>query len=251
VRAEGDAAEVDRSEADMKCPHCGTTVHPDWIQDYLRGAATGRQTLDVREDADGRWFVKSMTCPACKRSTILLRREWRTASRGGEPDTHEEFIMAWPRGIARPLPPEVPPDYAADLQEAGRVLDAGSPKASAALSRRCLQRLLREKAATKSRDLADQIDEVIPTLPSHYADTLHSVRQIGNFGAHPIKSTITGAIIEVEPGEADWLLEALEGLFDHYFVSPARSAARTTALEAKLRSAGKSPVKRRQPPPGS
>jgi hypothetical protein len=31
----------------------------------------------------------------------------------------------------------------------------------------------------------------------------HTVRTIGNFAAHPIKSTSTGTIVDVEPGEAE------------------------------------------------
>ena len=31
-----------------------------------------------------------------------------------------------------------------------------------------------------------------------------------NFAAHPIKSMHTGEVIEVEPGEAEWLLDTLE-----------------------------------------
>ena len=50
-----------------------------------------------------------------------------------------------PKGISRaPLPPEVPSEFTKDYQEACLVL-TDSPKASAALSRRCLQNLLREE----------------------------------------------------------------------------------------------------------
>lgn len=98
-----------------------------------------------------------------------------------------------------------------------------SAKASAALSRRILQSVLREKANTKKKDLADQIDEVITLghLPTHILEGLDAVRNIGNFAAHAIKSTSTGEIVEVEPGEAEWNLDVLESLFDQYFVQPA------------------------------
>ena len=227
----------------MKCPHCATSVHPGWIEDHVKGVSAEYGAPPILKDRDGSWSVKSMKCPACDRSTIILRRQWRTASPGGDPENHDVAIMAWPRGVARPLPPEVSKDFVADYQEAGLVLDAGSPKASAALSRRCLQRLLREKAGTKSKDLADQIDEVLPTVPSHHAEAIDAVRTIGNFAAHPIKSTNTGEIIDVEPGEAEWLLETLEGLLDHYFVQPAKLAAKKAALNSKLTSAGKPPLK--------
>jgi hypothetical protein len=33
---------------------------------------------------------------------------------------------------------------------------------------------------------------------------LDAIRTIGNFAAHPIKSTSSGEIVDVEPGEAEW-----------------------------------------------
>jgi len=85
----------------------------------------------------------------------------------------------------------------------------------AALSRRCLQNLLREKAKTTKRDLSYQIQEILDSkkLPSYLSEDLGAVRNIGNFSAHPIKSKKTGEIIEVEPGEADLNLNILEQLF--------------------------------------
>ena len=116
-----------------------------------------------------------------------------------------------------------------------------SPKASAALSRRLLQAILRDKANTNAKDLYDQIEEVIASgkLPTHISDGLHAVRQIGNFAAHTTKSTATGVILDVEPGEAEWNLDVLESLFDHFFVAPVADAKRKSALNAKLTAAGK------------
>src|SRR4030088_3523806 len=102
---------------------------------------------------------------------------------------------------------------------------ADSPKASAALSRRCLQTILREHARVKPQDLSKEIDEVLASkqLPTHLANDIDAVRHYGNFAAHPIKSTSSGEIFSVEPGEAEWQLDLLEGLFDFYFVGPAES----------------------------
>jgi len=74
-----------------------------------------------------------------------------------------------------PIPPEVPSHIAQDYAEAALVL-AISPKASAALSRRCLQIVLREAGQTKAKDLADQIEEVLPHLPSRIAENLDAIR---------------------------------------------------------------------------
>jgi len=145
-----------------------------------------------------------------------------------------------PTDSLRPIPAEVPDPYKQDFIEACAVLSL-SPKASAALSRRDLQAILRDKAGVKQKDLFDQIEEVIASgkLPSHIADGLHAVRNIGNFAAHEIKSKITGAIVEVEPGEAEWNLDVLESLFDFYFVEPTKAAKRKAELNKKLKEAGK------------
>ena len=75
------------------------------------------------------------------------------------------------------------------------------------------------------------------------AKSVEAIRVIGNFAAHPVKSTNSGTVVDVEPGEAEWLLEVLEGLFDFYFVQPAVLKKKREALEAKLKEAGKPPRK--------
>jgi len=112
------------------------------------------------------------------------------------------------------------------------------------LSRRCLQHLLREKAGVKHSELAKEIDQVLSSsgLPSHLAEAIDAIRNIGNFAAHPIKSTASGEVTEVEPGEAEWNLDVLDGLFDFYFVQPAILKKRRDNLNSKLAAAGKPPV---------
>ena len=134
--------------------------------------------------------------------------------------------------------PEVPEEYAEGYREAYLVI-ADSPKASAALSRRCLQNILREKAQVKHPDnLADARKEVVedPATPKGIADSLDAVRNIGNFAAHPNKSQLTGEIVEVEPLEAEWCLEIL---FAYYFVRPTDIQRRQDAINSKLVDIGK------------
>lgn len=142
------------------------------------------------------------------------------------------------------MPKEVPPSILQDYTEACLVL-ADSPKASAALSRRCLQNLLRQSAAVKQGDLFNEIQQVLDSkqLPSTIADNVDAVRSIGNFATHPIKSHSTGEIVEVEPHEAEWNLDVLESLFDFYYVLPAKAQAKREALNKKLADTGKSGVR--------
>jgi hypothetical protein len=144
-------------------------------------------------------------------------------------------------GTRPPVPPEVPADIAADYTEAALVLSL-SPKASAALSRRCLQAVLRAAGYTQ-KDLAPQIAAALPNLPTYLAENVDAIRATGNFGAHPVKSTASGEIVDVEPSEAEWNLDVLDELFDFYYVQPAVAKKKREALNAKLAAAGKPPMK--------
>ncbi|PIT98445.1 MAG: hypothetical protein COT71_00530 [Candidatus Andersenbacteria bacterium CG10_big_fil_rev_8_21_14_0_10_54_11] len=158
---------------------------------------------------------------------------------------YEQVVRAYPKGASRPpISTKVPEKYAGDYKEACLVL-IDSPKASAALSRRCLQHLLQDEAGATKKNLFDQIQEVIDSgqLPPYLTSALDVVRNIGNFAAHPIKSKSTGEIVEVEEGEAEWNLDVLEQLFEFYFVQPSIIQQKKDALNKKLQDAGKQPVK--------
>lgn len=220
----------------MKCPHCTDSIHIRW------------EETDFGADNEHGYWIKSAVCPSCKRVILMLKYNSRGEVLGGGgrtmglPDTMREVFLH-PRGASRaPIHKSVPDDLARDYQEACVVL-ADSPKASAALSRRCLQHLLREAAGVKDSNLSKEIDKAMEGLPSHLAGAIDAVRTIGNFAAHPIKSERTGEVVDVEPGEAEWNLDTLEGLFDHYFTQPALLEAKREALNAKLADAGKPELK--------
>jgi hypothetical protein len=58
-----------------------------------------------------------------------------------------------------------------------------------------------------------------------------------------MKSKATGQILPVEPGEAKWNLDVIEELFDFFYVKSTLSQKNRNALNAKLQSAGKPPMK--------
>jgi len=210
----------------MKCPHCLESFH------------SRQKNIDLGLDANCRWIVYWEQCPACNKYIISLG--YCPKMGGGV----REFL-AYPRAISRaPVSSDVPEEFAGDYKEACLVL-VDSAKASAALSRRCLQNVLREKAGIKPSNLSQEIDEVLQSkqLPSYLAESVDAVRNIGNFAAHPIKSTNTGEIVDVEPGEAEWLLDVLEGMFDFYFVQPAILQRKREELNKKLAEAGKPSMK--------
>ena len=211
------------------CPHCSVTV-------FLRSSSKG-----ITIDVDGVWVVYYSTCPNCQRLVIELHRA-RHPNVTGIAD--QLVTLAYPKSIQRNLPPpEVPEEFAKDYLEAALIL-RDSPKASAALSRRLLQHLLREKAGADQRNLFDAIQHVVDqgNLPSHIAESLHTLRELGNFAAHPNKSTNTAEVIEVEHGEAEWCLDVIDALYDHYFVSPAKTQRAKDAMNDKRNEAGLQPI---------
>jgi hypothetical protein len=217
--------------AAFKCPSCPVTF--TWI-------LSGQLALGV--DSAGRHLrVESAPCPGCQRWSLRLIATTVTAE-GAVVET--DPLLIWPRATNRPpCPPEVPANICGDYREACLVL-ADSPKASAALSRRCLQQILRDGAKVKHANLSDEIDQVLASkrLHSSIARSLDAVREIGNFAAHPTKSLNTGEIMDVEPGEADWNLDVVEALMDIYFVQPVTMDAKMTAINAKLAEAGRPPL---------
>jgi hypothetical protein len=224
----------------MKCPHCLVDFHED--QTFW--------SVVLSADAEGQWLLSRRTCPACSRFVLYLENgtpqgQVHLGQLGVRFAAVSRLLMVWPKGVSRaPVPPEVPPAIAEDYKEACLVL-SDSPKASAALSRRCLQNLLRQAGGVKPGNLNDEIQQVLDggKLPSDIADNIDAIRVIGNFAAHPNKSNSTGEIVPVEPHEAEWNLDVIESLFDLYFVQPARAKARRDALNKKLQDAGKPPLK--------
>jgi hypothetical protein len=206
----------------MKCPHCLVSFHEKWEE----------QDLDFTKK-DGWLNSRHSICPECERIIVQLGSD----SKG--------WHLVYPKGVSRtPIPTEVEdPVVIADYKESCLTL-VDSSKASAALSRRLMQYILREYAGVKHSTLYNEIQEVIDSnkYPSELTSNLDVVRAIGNFAAHAIKSTNSGEIVDVEPGEAEWNLDVLEELIDYFFVRPARIKKKKEALNEKLRDAGKDEV---------
>ena len=225
----------------LVCPYCRLQVLTTAATAFIRNHSGGDQQVAdhgwvkfVGLDGDYSVEIYTSTCPRCSQLIVTVAGFKKIRGPLGAAPVHVDTYMAWPRGVTRLVAAEVPEAIASDYREASMIVTL-SPKASAALSRRCLQAVLVDPSAGKAlaKDLAPQIQEVMPQLPSNLRDNIDLVRKVGNFAAHPNKSTQTGMIIDVEEHEAAFLLDVLDLLFDHYYVAPAKSAATRAAIEAK------------------
>ena len=193
----------------MECPHCRSEIE---AKPHL---------FSLGEDQDGAWKVSNLRCPTCDRLVISLCDQ-----QGGT-------YPILPQDSCRPrLTADVPEEWAADYGTACRVLPH-SAEASAALSRRLLQKLLAVKAGGGHGDLSDQIRQTVISseLPPYLKQSLQTLTRVAKLEPGSSKSTRPEALAPVEPGEAVWLLDILIAMFDLYFVLPAQMQRRQASLD--------------------
>lgn len=227
------------------CPHCLTSSSKLLFKAYQ---------FHVGENVQGTIGGSLIwnNCPKCGDIVVYFRKDTYQAptfSIGGAEviaeiqDIPDNAFLVFPRK-KKPIELSnlIPSTYSDDYLEAYNVLDI-SPKASAALSRRCLQRLLREKGEVKPGSLANEISQIASKLPSELRQNVDAIRNFGNFASHPNKDVRTGEVIDVEPQEAEWTLEILKSLLEYFIVKPLEYAERRKLLNSKLENAGKTPMK--------
>jgi hypothetical protein len=227
----------------MRCPHCNVECHFDWSVGIIAHRQHGLRVKRMKESCF--WAYKTSICPnpECDREIIYLGYK---AQRLGEEIFSSHLVH--PKSAGRgPVAQEVPEGIARDYIEACDVLPI-SAKAAAALARRVLQSILHTNGY-KARDLAQEIELLLNeqdpkrAIPLRLRETIDGIRNFGNFSAHPINDKTTLQIIDVEPHEAEWCLDIIEEMFEHFYVSPAIARTKKAALDAKLAAAGKPPSK--------
>ena len=91
-----------------------------------------------------------------------------------------------------------------------------SPKASATLARRALQGMIRDFWGIKKQTLHLEIEALKTKIDKDFYEAIKAVKGIGNIGAHSEKNI--NVIIDIEPGEAEALLELLHLLDKEWYV---------------------------------
>jgi hypothetical protein len=121
-----------------------------------------------------------------------------------------------PESNAKPFPDYIPEQLRADYTEACLVKDK-SPKASATLSRRCLQGIIRDFHGIKKKNLSKAITALQGKIEPVVWKAIDAVRKMGNIAAHMEKDV--NLIIEVVPEEAALLLGLIVRLFEEWYVA--------------------------------
>lgn len=165
--------------------------------------------------------MKAITCPNpnCKEFTLQasLCETKYTGISGYYSDG--DIIYNWnlyPQSSAKPLPDYIPTAIKADYEEACLILNL-SPKASATLSRRCLQGMIRDFWSVKPQNLFQEIESIKDKVEPDTWEAIDVVRKVGNIGAHMEKDI--NQIVEVDENEAGLLIGLIEMLIEEWYVS--------------------------------
>lgn len=171
------------------------------------------------KDGDLGIKTKVITCPndECREYTIL--GSLHNAYWENNHKINLEPLTTWslkPSSLAKQFPPYIPQAIVSDYEEACLIKEL-SAKASATLSRRCLQGIIRDFWGVKKGRLVDEINAIQEKVDPITWQAIDSVRSIGNIGAHMEKDI--NLIIDVEPEEAQLLIGLIEILIKDWYVS--------------------------------
>jgi hypothetical protein len=162
--------------------------------------------------------TKVIVCPnaECKKYTLNASLDVYTNVSGVI--MIKEGVRSWqlvPSSEAKVFPEYIPEAILKDYYEACLIRDL-SPKASATLSRRCLQGIIRDYWGVTGKRLIDEIEGIKDKVEPLTWQAIDAVRLIGNIGAHMEKDI--NMIIDVDPQEASLLIGLIEILLRDWYV---------------------------------
>jgi hypothetical protein len=197
------------------CPFCDrdTTITGS---DYY----TSNVDLTIQNSAGYRRLdVEFIVCPnpKCKKFTLAVYLHSGDLIQGSV--TKKVPVANWrliPASSAKVFPDYVPQPIRSDYLEACAIRDL-SPKASATLSRRCLQGMIRDFWGISKSRLFDEIEAIKDKVDPLTWKAIDAVRQIGNIGAHMEKDI--NIIVDVEPDEATQLIVLIELLIKDWYLT--------------------------------
>jgi hypothetical protein len=235
-----------------KCPYCGhaQVLHKNRLDDqWHHQYVEGWKHFGMRPIVG----VTAIVCANsdCRELTLKATLGRSNLSRN---DVVEGPYKTWPLlplSSARPQPDYIPKPIRDDYYEACAICEL-SPNASATVTRRCLQGMIRDFCGISNKRLVDELNELRDQVHSGKAppgvqpDTLaaiEQVREIGNIGTH--MEADTNVIVDVDPEEAQIMIDLVELLFEDWYV--ARND-RTKHL-AKIRSIAEEKKQKQEPAP--
>lgn len=217
------------------CPFCG---HDVTIGDENHTAK--QDTFDNNNKLGTQavtWFAITCPNPKCREYSFSVTiHDWGPPSKSGGVYDTRTLRQSWqlvPAANMKILPDYLPEPIVADYKEAC-LIAALSPKASATLSRRCLQGMIRDFWGISKPTLYQEIEAIKNKVDDLAWNAIDAVRKIGNIGAHMEKDI--NVIVDVEPDEAKLLIGLIETLVDDWYVARHQKQSRMQKLVEAVKS---------------
>ena len=225
----------------VRCPYCGV-----WV------AFEPEMKLLNDDQHDHQWYLCFYKCPSpnCRKMIYWLEL-WSTdivddkydssgleiigAIRIPKEKLQEIHYINARSNIPLMYKSEIPKEIISNYEEALAVLSI-SPKASALLSRRCLESIISFLTGGEVKNLFNSIEEIKSTISASSAENIDYLRRIGKYAAHIKKGHNPREILDVEPEEADWALKVIESLLDELFIKDLGEQSMREAIDKKLTS---------------
>lgn len=147
-------------------------------------------------------------CPNCGEYTITANGIGLAVS--------DVDVLIRPISSAIHFPQYIPKSIRQDYEEACAIVSL-SPKASATLSRRCLQGMIRDFWGIKGKNLYEEISALKNQIPADLWSSIDALRELGNIGAHMEKDT--NIIVDIDPNEANSLIQLIELLLKEWYIN--------------------------------
>lgn len=200
-----------------KCPYCNTF---STIKDDNFYQSTARLTIE-NSSKDKSLYSEFIVCPNpdCNKYTLsayLFDTKYDYTIGEFKDSTLVKQWSLLPNSEAQVFPSYIPKPLITDYEEACSIKEL-SPKASATLSRRCLQGMIRDFWKISKSRLVDEINAIEDKVDPLTWKSIDAIRKIGNIGAHMEKDI--NLIIDVDPNEAQMLIELIELLFNEWYIN--------------------------------
>ncbi|MDE7445831.1 MAG: DUF4145 domain-containing protein [Lachnospiraceae bacterium] len=193
----------------FRCPYCSIVMpitHATYADQYP--AFNSNYGYNHGEYYESTILISFFKCPSCEKYTVFAEGK-------GTSVKNINTIMQ-PNSLAKQFPDYIPEAIRNDYEEACAIVNL-SPKASATLSRRCLQGMIRDFWEIKESNLAKAIEKLEGNIPATQWKVIDGVRRIGNIGAHMEKDI--NLIVDIEPNEAQKLIKLIEHLLEQWYIN--------------------------------
>lgn len=192
------------------CPHCHQFTLITVVDANLELHGSIHARCVYRGRVPGRyWWIGE--CHSCNGVVLVLNNG----------------ISIYPRSKPQPSDERIPEEIKYSLDEAKRCFTVEAYCATTVMSRRALQICCVERGANEDKRLVEQIDELLEMgiITKDIKDIAHTVRWIGNDGAHLNPNEVTRE-------DAEEILKLTEQIFYIVYIAPAMAKERMKKRES-------------------